>query len=215
MKKHLLLIVCFSVFSWGWAQQFTLADFYSVNSELNTQVDAIFNSLNDTTRVAQMLVTSAGELGKPESVVFKLAKENKIGGVVFLKGTKANHKRMIDSLNSIAKSQSQLPLLFSIDAEPSLFNGRLQGTQPLMKTIDIKTVAQADSIATLINDHLLEMGFHQNFAPVSDVSPDNEAIKDRSFGSDKERVVALNSAIRYVVRLASVQERHNIGLSPG
>ena len=118
-KKHLLLIVCFLVFSWGWAQQFTLADFYSDNSELNTQVDAIFNSLNDTTRVAQMLVTSAGELGKPESVVLKLASENKIGGVVFLKGTKANHKRMIDSLNSIAKSQLQLPLLFSDHEHPN------------------------------------------------------------------------------------------------
>jgi len=44
-----------------------------------------------------MIVTSAGELGKPESEIYKLARENKIGGVVFLKGTKENHKKMIDS----------------------------------------------------------------------------------------------------------------------
>lgn len=171
----------------------TLQDFFSYDPVIEHRVDTIFQSLNDTTRVAQMLVTSAGELGKPESVVLKLAKENKIGGVVFLKGTRENHKRMIDSLNSISTAQGQLPLLYSIDAEPSLFNGRLKGTSPLMNTIDIKTETQADSIARIINAELLAIGFRQNFAPVSDVSPQNEAIKNRSFGDDKERVIALSN----------------------
>ncbi len=171
----------------------SLQDFYKYNPSIEHRVDTIFQSLNDTTRVAQMLVTSAGELGKPESVVLKLAKENKIGGVVFLKGTRENHKRMIDSLNSISSAQGQLPLLYSIDAEPSLFNGRLEGTDALMNTIDIKTVKQADSIARIINTELLEIGFRQNFAPVSDVSPQNEAIKNRSFGDDKEKVIALSN----------------------
>ncbi|MEZ5022747.1 MAG: glycoside hydrolase family 3 N-terminal domain-containing protein [Chitinophagales bacterium] len=156
------------------------------------RVDEIFLSLNDTTRVAQMIVTSAGELGKPESVVIKLVKENKIGGIVFLKGTKENHKKMIENLNSIGTAQNQLPLLYSIDAEPSLFNGRLQGTDPMINTIDIKTVDQCDSIVSVINKDLLEIGFRQNFAPVVDVSPQNEAIKNRSFGSDKEKVIELS-----------------------
>lgn len=170
-----------------------LQDFYSYDPVIEHRVDSIFQSLNDTTRVAQMLVTSAGELGKPDHVVLKLAKENKIGGVVFLKGTKENHKRMIDSLNSISSSQGQFPLLYSIDAEPSLFNGRLEGTSPLMNTIDINTEAQADSIARIINTELLAIGFRQNFAPVCDVSPQNEAIKNRSFGDNKERVIALST----------------------
>jgi beta-N-acetylhexosaminidase len=139
-----------------------------------------------------MIVTSAGELGKSENDVLKLASENKIGGVVILKGTKENHKQMIDSLNKISKFQKQIPLLFSIDAEPSLLNGRLQGIDPIMNTIDIKTVQQSDSIARKISTELLRIGFHQNFAPVCDISPENEAIKNRSFGNDKENVIALS-----------------------
>ena len=169
-----------------------LNNFFNYNPTLEHRVDTIFQSLTDAERVAQMIVTSAGELGKPEKVVLGLAKENKIGGVVFLKGTKESHKKLIDSLNVISAVQNQLPLLFSIDAEPSLFNGRLQGSASMMNTIDIKTEKQADSIATIINKTISEIGFHQNFAPVVDVSPQNEAIKNRSFGDDKDRVVALS-----------------------
>lgn len=193
--KPLLIVIVTLVFvsiSYGQSTKLSLQKFYEYDPIIEHQVDKIFNALNDTTRVAQMIVTSAGELGKPESEVLKLAKENKIGGVVFLKGTTENHKRMIDSLNSISDSQRQLPLLFSIDAEPSLFNGRLQGVDVMMKTIDIKTVKQSDSIARIINEKLLEIGFHQNFAPVCDISPENEAIKNRSFGSDKHKVIALS-----------------------
>ncbi len=174
------------------AQSNKLQDFYKYDPVIEHKVDEVFHSLNDTTRVAQMIVTSAGELGKPESVVLNLVAENKIGGIVFLKGTKANHKRMIDSINRISDSQKQVPILFSIDAEPSLFNGRLQGTSPIINTIDIKTTKQSDSIARIINDNLLEIGFRQNFAPVVDISPQNEAIKNRSFGNDKGKVIELS-----------------------
>jgi len=174
------------------SQTFSLDNFYAYDPVLEHTVDTIFQAMNDTTRVAQMIVTSAGELGKPQKVVYKLAEENKLGGVVFLKGTKPNHKQMIDSLDRISEENGQLPLLFSIDAEPSLFNGRLQGTEDVMNTIDIKTLTESDSIARIINKHLLEVGFRQNFAPVADVSPGNEAIKNRSFGNSKDTVVALS-----------------------
>ena len=173
-------------------QSRNLQGFYNYDPVIEHNVDKVFKSLNDTTRVAQMIVTSAGELGKSENVVLNLAKQNKIGGVVFLKGTKESHKKLIDSLNSINKTLNHLPLLYSIDAEPSLFNGRLKGTDPLMNTIDIKTINQSDSIARVINNQLLNIGFRQNFAPVVDVSPENEAIKNRSFGNDKGRVVQLS-----------------------
>lgn len=196
LKSISILVSILSIFSNSYGQQspLSLLDFYTYNPEIEHQVDVIFNTLNDTERVAQMIVTSAGELGKSERVVLKLAKENKIGGIVFLKGTKENHKRMIDSLNAISIAQNQIPLLFSIDAEPSLINGRLKGVHSSMNTIDIKTIKQADSIASIINTELLKIGFRQNFAPVCDISPKNEAIKNRSFGSDKEKVIDLSTA---------------------
>lgn len=191
-KSALTIAFTITIFLSVNAQSNKLQDFYNYDPVIEHKVDNVFHSLNDTTRVAQMIVTSAGELGKPESVILDLVTKNKIGGIVFLKGTKANHKRMIDSINLINDSQKQLPILFSIDAEPSLFNGRLKGTSPIINTIDIKTAKQSDSIAKIINDHLFEIGFRQNFAPVVDISPQNEAIKNRSFGNDNVKVIELS-----------------------
>ncbi len=188
LTLSLTILVCITANS----QTPSLTKFYDYNPAVEHRVDEIFNSLNDNARVAQMIVTSAGELGKPDKTVLKLARENKIGGIVFLKGSKENHKVLIDSLDGISQTQRQLPLLYSIDAEPSLYNGRLNGSAPMMNTIDIKTNQQADSIATIINKTLLEIGFRQNFAPVVDVSPNNEAIKNRSFGNDKNQVISLS-----------------------
>jgi beta-N-acetylhexosaminidase len=56
-----------------------------------------------------MIVTAAGELRKPDKTVLKLAQENKIGGIVMLKGTQENHKKMIDSLNAISTSLNHSP----------------------------------------------------------------------------------------------------------
>ncbi|EDM43878.1 beta-N-acetylglucosaminidase [unidentified eubacterium SCB49] len=193
MLKNILTLSFTILFCISAASQTpSLTEFFDYNPSVEHRVDEIFNSLNDNERVAQMIVTSAGELGKPNSVVLKLAQENKIGGIVFLKGSEENHKKLINELNAISTTQNQLPLLYSIDAEPSLYNGRLNGSAPMMNTIDIKNTKQADSVARIINKTLLDIGFRQNFAPVVDVSPNNEAIKNRSFGNDKNQVVALS-----------------------
>jgi len=192
IKSIVTLFFALITFCFVNGQSNKLQSFYNYDSTMEHRVDEIFHSLNDTSRVAQMIVTSAGELGKPDETVLKLVKESKIGGIVFLKGSKESHKKLIDSINSINNSKKHLPLLYSIDAEPSLFNGRLKGTNPLINTIEIKTINQSDSIARIINHNLLEIGFRQNFAPVTDISPRNEAIKNRSFGNDKEKVIELS-----------------------
>ena len=78
----LLILITVSVVN---GQTNNLQDFYNYNATIEHRVDEIFETLTDTSRVAQMIVTSAGELGKPNKTVLKLARENKIGGVVFLK----------------------------------------------------------------------------------------------------------------------------------
>lgn len=199
MKKFPLLILLFfyslsSVYSQSQASGDLTSRFFSNDPQLEAVVLKHFHAMDDRARVAQMIVTSAGDLGKPDKVVYQLAAKNEVGGVVFLKGTKQHHRAMIDSLNSISAAQNLAPLVFSIDAEPSLFNGRLAGFAPIMKTIDIRTTAASDSIAAVISTHLKEVGFHHNFAPVCDLSPQNEAIKNRSYGSNRDQVVALSRA---------------------
>lgn len=196
MKKTILFYF-FSLtilLSFGQQKQFSLQDFYTYNIALNNKVDTIFKSLTDSERVVQMIVTSAGELGNPNKVVKKLVKQNKVGGVIYLKGTKKDHKKLISELNQIAVKNKQLPLLHSMDAEPGLLKGRIKGSQKLPNAIKIKTPKQCDSVVKIINKELLNIGVRQNFAPVVDISPNNEAIKSRSFGNDKNKVIQLSKA---------------------
>ncbi|MDY8138737.1 glycoside hydrolase family 3 N-terminal domain-containing protein [Aquimarina sp. 2201CG5-10] len=176
--------------------QYTLDDFYKDNPQLDVKVDSIFNSLSTQQKVAQMIISCTGELGKPEATVKKLVENDMIGGVVFLKGSKKQHTETISALNTISNKNKTLPLLFSMDAEPSLLSGRIKGAQNVGKTIDIKTEVQSDSIVQIINQELKQIGVHHNYAPVLDISPNNEAIKSRSYGSNKDSVI--NLANRFI-----------------
>lgn len=194
----IIFLIFFSIHSIHYCQGQNDPDisalFFSKTVDLDASVKMHFDALDKRSRVAQMIVTSAGDLGKSDKTVFQLAQENRIGGIVFLKGTKEHHSAMIDSLNAISDTEGHPRLIFSIDAEPSLFNSRLSGFDPVMNTINIQTKEASDSIAALISRHLLEVGFHQNFAPVCDLSPQNEAIKNRSYGSDRDHVVAMSKS---------------------
>ncbi len=173
------------------SSKFSLQDFYTYNSELEYTVDSIYNTLTDHQKVAQMIITSGGEIGKPHATVKKLVTQNAIGGVVFLKGQKQKHIEDILALNELSVKNKSLPLLYSMDAEPSLLASRIKGARDVGKTIDIKTEEQSDAVVNSINQELREIGVHHNYAPVLDVSPNNEAIKSRSYGNDKESVVQL------------------------
>ncbi len=179
------------------SQKFSLQDFYTYDSELEYVVDSIYNSLSEKQKVAQMIITSAGELGKPMATVKKLTENDAIGGVVFLKGSKKTHTESINALNEISSKNKTLPLLFSMDAEPSLFASRIKGAKDVGKTIDIKNEVQSEAVVNTINTELREIGVHHNYAPVLDISVSNEAIKSRSYGSDKDSVISLaNQFIR-------------------
>ncbi|GAA0714603.1 hypothetical protein GCM10009430_08020 [Aquimarina litoralis] len=173
------------------SKRFSLQDFYSYNSELEYKVDSIYRSLSERQQVAQMIISSAGELGKPMATIKKLTESNSIGGVVFLKGSKKTHTESINALNAISTKNESLPLLFSMDAEPSLFASRIKGAKDVGKTIDIKTEAQSDKVVNTINTELRAIGVHHNYAPVLDISASNEAIKSRSYGSNKDSVITL------------------------
>lgn len=184
-------IFCFIIGASAQSKKFELSDFYTYDANLAFQVDSIYNELSNRERIAQMIITSAGKLGKSNKIVQHLVKTKSIGGVVFLKGSKAQHIKNIKNLNQISKHSHGLPLLYSMDAEPSLLSGRIQGAKPIRKTMDIKTAEQSETVVNTINEELQEIGIHQNYAPVLDVSANNEAIKHRSYGSDKKKVIAL------------------------
>ncbi len=168
------------------ASAFSLDDYYSVNPQLDSLTNAWYASLNDTQRIAQTIMTSAGKLGKADATVKQLVANDLVGGVIFLKGSTTSNKSLIDDLNA----STSTALWYAIDAEPSLFNSRLSDAPiNIDKTINLKDSMQVTTAAHQIDSVIKAMGLHINFAPVVDLSPNNEAIKDRSFGSDANEVI--------------------------
>ncbi|MBT8288363.1 MAG: glycoside hydrolase family 3 protein [Flavobacteriaceae bacterium] len=190
-----ILSLLFSInMAFSQSGEFSLDDFYRDNSELKTKSDSIFNTLNDKQRVGQMIFASIGTLGRSEVYAKNLIGQDRVGGFVILKGSKASHAELIRSLNRLSETINYIRPMFSIDAEPSLFEGRMQGSLKMKNTIEIASSREADSVAKLIAQDIKSIGIHQNYAPVVDISPNNEAIKSRSFGSDAKLVIDMSNA---------------------
>ena len=188
LEKHGLLKAAYK------DKGYIVNDFLTLNPNLDAKVDAIVNKMTPEQLIGQMIVPSAGELGKPYRLIKKLTKEGKIGGVIFLKGKKGSHKKQITELQKIARENGHLPLIMSIDAEPTLINSRLKGSRKIKNTNKIVDEADSRQVAHQINEELIELGFHQNFAPVVDVAKNSKFITSRSYGDKKEKVVRLSKA---------------------
>lgn len=146
-----------------------------------------FHSLSDEEKVAQMIVTAVGKLAKSQKEVVEIVRKHQLGGVLLLNGTKEEFKQYVRELSAVSK----IPILFSADAEPSLINSKIKGTAKVKFTYQIKDSSECAEITTKICEELLEIGIRQNFAPVCDISLQNEAITTRSFGNDTNRVMKM------------------------
>jgi len=120
--------------------------------------------------------------------VESLVTNEKVGGIIFFQGEKANLVSSIKRFQSVA----QVPLLIGIDAEwgtnMRLFDGE---RFPFAYTIGAADdVALSEKIASMMAFECREMGIHINFAPVADVNsnPKNPVIGFRSFGENPKKV---------------------------
>jgi beta-N-acetylhexosaminidase len=166
-------------------QDYNLQDFYSENMALTMKTDEIHARLTEEQRVAQMLIASLGKLGKPYSAVKPLIEKKQIGGVIFLSGDPEDFRSQINEIDDMHKDW---PMIMSMDAEPSLLNRRMPGTPEMKPTAELLT-EQDISLAVEVIDNILDyVGFHQNFAPVVDLSASNVAIGNRTFGLTQDEV---------------------------
>ena len=197
MGKKILLIqlfVCLSVSSFFTQnnRQFTLDDFYDYNPILERKIDQIFNKMNDTLRVGQLIVPAVGEHGKKTEHVVALAEKGYIGGVLLLNGTVESFQDFVHLFDSIATSHGYLKPIYSADAEPTLIKYKIKGTTPVPKTNKIKSAEEVTSVTKTISDDLNRIGITQNFAPVIDASP-NKTVSNRSFGLDMDTVIGFSN----------------------
>ena len=124
------------------------------------------------------------------------------GGIIVMDGSVYDLAERMNYLSSI----SRIPMLYTIDAEwgaAMRFEEYLKypKQERLGKLPDAEKLVY--SMGRNIGRELKDLGFAVNFAPVVDISPDNDfvrqnkaktAIAPRSFGSNPQRVAALASA---------------------
>ena len=185
IRLLLIFLVCACTYSISHAQRYQLSDFFVYDAELEQLTDSVFDQLNDTARVGQMIIPAVGRLGKPTEHVNMLLQKNYIGGILLLNGTKAGFTQMVKDFNVLNAKNNGLPLLYSADAEPSLIGYKIKDCTPVKKANLMISREEVRFYAESICKDLQDIGINYNYAPVVDMSP-NEAITYRSFGDNAD-----------------------------
>lgn len=167
---------------------FALSDFLTENKELDKEVDRIFKELDDTARIAQLIMPAVGRLGKTKDQIDQYIKERLIGGVLMLNGTKEEFTTWIKDFETNNKKIGNLPFLYSADAEPSLVNRKITGSTQVKKANEVNSIEEVSMVAQTISNDLNAIGINYNFAPVVDMSA-NKTVGYRGFGAIAENLI--------------------------
>jgi beta-N-acetylhexosaminidase len=174
-------------------EKFVLTDYLSENANLDAAVDKIFQSLDDTAIVAQLIMPAVGRLGQTEATIKSHIKNRIIGGVLMLNGTKQEMTTWAKTFNTMNDTIGNLAFLYSADAEPSLVNRKIIGSRPVKKANEMKTIEEVKAYTDTISMDLNEIGINYNFSPVVDMSP-NKTVGFRSFGAIPSNIIPWSNA---------------------
>lgn len=179
-KKQMESITIDDYFDFGW-------------KELNEKVEEYVAKLTPEQRVAQLIMPAMGRLGQPEDKIKRWVNEGKIGGILMLNGTVEQFSEWITTFNETNRDLGYTPFFYSADAEPSLVNRKITGSQTVLKASEITTEEQVRDVATTISKDLLKIGINYNFAPVSDMAS-NGTVGYRGFGKEEKNIVPFSAA---------------------
>lgn len=173
---------------------YTLKTFYSNNPNLDTRVNEIIGKMTNAQIAGQMIIPAAGRWGNSSHDIEKAIKSGKIGGLLLLKGEKEEFKGLVRKYNKMSQESGNFPLMYSADAEPSLFNSKIKNTSPVSNTNTLTSVAKSKDAAVLINKELNEIGIQYNYAPDCDLGINKAIIGNRSYGNDTKTIAKLSGA---------------------
>ena len=161
--------------------------------ELDKKVDSVFKTLNQNEIIAQLIMPAVGRLGQNEDTIKALIRDEQIGGILLLNGTKDQFTNWVIEFNDLNQSVGNLPFLYSADAEPSLMNRKIIGSKEVPKANTLTTAEQVTDVAETISNDLNDIGINYNFSPVVDMST-NKTVGYRGFGSDPANIVPFSNA---------------------
>ena len=178
---------------------------------LDQEVKEILDGMTTEEKVAQLFMITPESLTGVDGVTLagdasKEAYDNyPVGGVIYFTQnliSPEQTKEMLSNMQAYSKERTGLPLLISVDEEGGTVT-RIAGNS----NFDVETIEnmsevgaggdidRAYEIGTILGGYLSELGFNMDFAPDADVlsNPDNQVVRERSFGSDPELVSAMVS----------------------
>ncbi|MDR1951613.1 MAG: serine hydrolase [Bacteroidales bacterium] len=174
-----------------------------VETNANTAVDEVLNSLTLEEKIAQ-LITIRSDAQGDDAYFQKIAasiKKYGVGGVCFFKGTSQG----LVKANNLYQATSKIPLMICIDGEWGVS----------MRLTDIWAFPRAQTLGAIQDNCLIaemgnviaeqcnRLGVHVNFTPCVDVNsnPKNPVINTRSFGECRKNVA--NKGVAYMLGLQS------------
>lgn len=159
-------------------------------------VDSVYKTLSERERVAQLLIPMVDPRSGASSkaTIAKWVKTEKMGGLLFSKGSLADYASMTNYAQSIAS----VPVLMTFDGEWGL-SMRIKETPRFPYNMGLGAISNEKLLYEYGREmarECREIGIHVNFAPVFDVNsnPSNPVIGYRSFGEDPTRVSRLGVA---------------------
>jgi beta-N-acetylhexosaminidase len=170
-------------------QRFSIQDYLQENPVLNQLVEKSFNQMDDTARIAQLIMPAAGRLGEPNEKIERYIQKRLIGGILLLNGSMEGFTKMVNYLNDLNFQNQGIPFFYSADAEPSLINRKIEGSTLYKKASEIKTIEEVQKSALVISEDLKKIGINFNFAPVVDMPP-NKTVGYRSMGTHEDSIVS-------------------------
>ncbi len=184
-------------------EETTTIEEYTEEELLDEIVDACIMEMSLEDKVAGLFVITPEALTGVDKAIkagdgTKEALEKyPVGGLVYFKQNIMSGDQITEMLANTV-SMSKYPIFLAVDEEGA----------GVARVADALGLDKADSAADMgktqdanraydtykeIGTYLTKYGFNLNFAPVADVltDPDNESIKDRSFGSDPDLVSSM------------------------
>jgi beta-N-acetylhexosaminidase len=186
--NKLLTLLFISTISFAQAQQ-TIYSLDQIPLTETEWVDSVYQSLNQTERIAQLLMVRANNAREdyfPQ--INDYIEKYGIGGVCYFGSGAMRQAKQ----NNKWQAMSRVPLLTAIDGEWGL-GMRLDSTIsfPFQMTLgSIENDSLIFEMGKEIGEQCKRIGLHMNFAPVVDINinPKNPVINSRSFGDNPQKV---------------------------
>ncbi len=156
--------------------------------KLNAWVDSVYNRMSLDEKVGQLFMPVANPDNSYKTRITNYIKNQKVGGLLFSKGTLASQAE----ITNYAQSISDIPLFIALDGEWGL-SMRLTDAPAFPRNMILGAITDDQIIYNYgkeIARQCKEMGIHINFAPSVDVNsnPNNPVIGTRAFGADPANV---------------------------